>query len=59
LAERESADAIAFPQELVARRNEANVAAALSGEEKLFDSRKSARAGQRAQLRERIAQSNE
>ena len=59
LAERESADAIAFPQELVARRNEANVATALSGEEKLFDSRKSARAGQRAQLRERIAQSNE
>jgi HlyD family secretion protein len=59
LAEREGAEAIAFPPELVARRSEATVAAALGGEVKLFESRRSARAGQRAQLRERISQSRE
>jgi HlyD family secretion protein len=59
LAERENADAIAFPDELSARKSEAAVATAVNGEDKLFDSRKAARAGQRAQLRERIAQSNQ
>jgi HlyD family secretion protein len=59
LAEREDAETIAFPPELVARSKEENVTAALGGEEKLFQSRRAARAGQRAQLRERIAQSNE
>ena len=48
-----------FPEDLAARIGETNVGAALSGEEKLFESRKAARAGQRAQLRERISQSNE
>jgi HlyD family secretion protein len=59
LAERESADSIAFPPQLAARVHEANVAAALGGEEKLFEARKAARVGQRAQLRERISQSKE
>lgn len=59
LAEREGADAIRFPQDLLSRQSEASVAAAVNGEEKLFESRKAARAGQRSQLRERIAQSNE
>jgi HlyD family secretion protein len=59
LAEREGADAISFPDALLARKGEATVAAAVNGEEKLFEARKSARAGQRAQLRERVSQSNE
>jgi HlyD family secretion protein len=59
LAEREGADTILFPEDLAARKSEATVAAAVNGEEKLFESRKAARAGQRAQLRERISQSNE
>ena len=58
-AEREGADSIVFPLKLVARMGETNVAAALTGEEKLFDARKAARVGQRAQLRERISQSEE
>jgi HlyD family secretion protein len=59
LAERESADAIVFPDELTARLNEATVATALHGEEKLFEARRAARTGQRSQLRERVSQSNE
>jgi membrane fusion protein, type I secretion system len=59
LAEREGATAITLPAELLARMSEESVAAAINGEGTLFESRKSARAGQRAQLRERIAQSNE
>jgi membrane fusion protein, type I secretion system len=59
LAERDDAGAIAFPAELTDRRNDASVASALTGEEKLFESRRNARAGQRSQLRERVAQTNE
>ena len=59
LAERDETDSIAFPVQLVSRRDEAAVTMALAGEEKLFDSRKMARTGQRAQLRERIAQTSE
>jgi HlyD family secretion protein len=59
LAERDDAPAIVFPQELLARRDDAAVASAIAGEEKLFDSRRKALTGQRAQLRERTAQTNE
>ena len=59
LAEREGTDAVTVPAELAARKSEVTVATAINGEEKLFESRKAARAGQRAQLRERISQSNE
>lgn len=59
LAERDGSDSIAFPEAMFARRNEAGIATAINGEEKLFTSRRDARAGQRAQFRERIAQSNE
>ena len=59
LAERDEADSIEFPVQLKSRRGEASVTAALAGEEKLFESRKKARTGQRSQLRERIAQMNE
>jgi membrane fusion protein, type I secretion system len=59
LAERDDAEGIAFPAQLMDRRRDMSVAAAVAGEEKLFESRKIARIGQRAQLRERIAQLNE
>jgi HlyD family secretion protein len=59
LAERDGADEIVFPEDLAKRKNERSVGVAITGEEKLFQSRRSARTGQRAQLRERIAQSNE
>jgi HlyD family secretion protein len=59
LAERDDADVIAFPAPLTARRDDASVATAIAGEEKLFESRTNARRGQRSQLRERVAQTNE
>ena len=59
LAERDDAEKVVFPAQLTTRRNDISVAAAVAGEEKLFESRKTARPGQRAQLRERIAQLNE
>ena len=59
IAEREDAATVTFSQDLVARSGESNVADAVHGEQKLFESRKAARAGQRSQLRERISQSNE
>jgi HlyD family secretion protein len=59
LAERDGADALSFPETLTSRREEKTLATAFAGEEKLFESRRQARTGQRAQLRERIAQINE
>src|SRR5262247_2905386 len=60
LAEREEAESITFPKEFVAYAGtERGVAIAIAGEEKLFDSRKRGRTGQRAQLRERITQTDE
>jgi membrane fusion protein, type I secretion system len=58
-AERDEAATITFPQELIRRRDDSSVTTAMAGEEKLFDSRRTALTGQRALLRERIAQSNE
>jgi len=59
IAEREDDDTVIFPLDLLARIGETNVANAIHGEHKLFESRRASRAGQRSQLRERIAQSNE
>jgi HlyD family secretion protein len=59
VAERDGDDALTFPEALVARRGEAAVAVAIAGEEKLFESRRKARVGQRSQLRERITQIHE
>jgi HlyD family secretion protein len=59
VAERDGANSIVFPEATLARRNEESVATAINGEEKLFASRREARAGQRSQFRERISQSNE
>lgn len=58
-AERDGTEAITFPKELVSREQEAGVAAVLASERKLFDLRRSARTGQKAQLRQRIAQLGE
>ena len=59
LAERDGADALVFPDELTSRSGEKSVATAIAGEQKLFEARRTARNGQRAQFRERVVQSNE
>jgi HlyD family secretion protein len=59
-AEQEGASQISFPDDLVQRANEGGDAARIiAGEEKLFQARRAAKAGQEAQLRERIAQLTE
>src|SRR4051794_31132249 len=58
-AERDGADAVVFPQELLNRAREPGVATAMAGEERLFESRRNGREGQRSQLRERVAQSKQ
>jgi HlyD family secretion protein len=58
-AERDNLDAIKFPDELIARRDNADVATAMLSERKLFDLRHNARTGQRSQLRQRIGQLQE
>jgi HlyD family secretion protein len=58
-AERDGADTISFPADLLERMNDPQVANVVNGERRLFEIRVAALAGQRAQLRERIAQSHE
>jgi HlyD family secretion protein len=53
-AERDDKDTIAFPQPLLDRANEPEVARAMLGERNLFESRRQTRAGKKAQLAERI-----
>jgi HlyD family secretion protein len=55
-AERDRAEAVKFPDDLLQRRDDPDVAQVLAAESKLFELRRSARAGQKAQLRERIEQ---
>jgi HlyD family secretion protein len=55
-AERDGADKVAFPADLAARRNEPEVAQAMASEQRLFELRRSAREGQKAQLLEQIDQ---
>jgi HlyD family secretion protein len=55
-AERDSAESVTFPPELLARSNDTAVAVALANERKLFELRRSARLGQKAQLKQRITQ---
>jgi HlyD family secretion protein len=56
--ERDSADQIAFPRVLLQRTKDSNSEAerAIAAEQKLFDLRRQARSGQKAQLKERSAQ---
>ncbi len=55
-AERDERDGISFPPELTARAADAEAAHIMAGERKLFELRRAARAGQKAQLRQRILQ---
>jgi HlyD family secretion protein len=58
-AELLGADEIDFPADLLARSSEKEIANALEGERRLFAARKAARAGQKAQLEQRIVQSKD
>jgi HlyD family secretion protein len=55
-AERDAAESITFPRMLLAHAEEAPVAIALANERKLFELRRNARLGQKAQLKQRITQ---
>ena len=58
-AERDGADTVVFPQDLIDRMHSPDVERAVNGERKQFETRRSARDGQRSQLRERIVQLND
>jgi HlyD family secretion protein len=58
-AERDGVNKVTFPAHLLARAHEPDVAAVLTGEERLFSIRRNAREGQKAQLTERIGQHKE
>jgi HlyD family secretion protein len=58
-AERDGSDSIKFPEQLMAQAGDSDVAQAMAAEVRLFELRRSARAGQKSQLRERINQANE
>ena len=58
-AERDGGDDIEFPAELVEASRQAEIARVIAGERKLFQLRRAAQEGQKAQLRERIVQLHE
>ena len=58
-AERDGADTVEFPEELLQAARQAEIARVVAGERKLFQLRREAQDGQKAQLRERIAQLSE
>lgn len=55
-AERDARDSIAFPPDLLARANESDVADIITSEKRLFELRKNAQLGEKAQLKQRIEQ---
>jgi len=55
-AELVGASHVTFPQQLLAQSSDGDVADVIASETKLFETRSSGRAGQKAQLRERISQ---
>jgi HlyD family secretion protein len=55
-AERDGADEIEFPAEMLQRAGDPSLANTMAGERRLFELRRTARVGQEAQLRQRIAQ---
>jgi HlyD family secretion protein len=55
-AERDGAETVTFPRMLLAHSDEPSVAIAIANERKLFELRRNARLGQKAQLRQRITQ---
>jgi len=58
-AERDGADGVVFPAALAALNGDAEIASLMAGETRLFELRRSARQGQKAQLEERIGQLEE
>jgi HlyD family secretion protein len=58
-SERDGSDTVIFPAQLLAGAGDPDRAAAMDSERKLFNLRRTARNGQKAQLRERIAQLHE
>jgi HlyD family secretion protein len=58
-SERDGSDTIIFPAQLLAGAGDPDPAAAMDSERKLFNLRRTARNGQKAQLRERTAQLQE
>src|SRR5438874_9049006 len=58
-AEQQGADKIVFPKMLLDRADDPDVKAVIASETKLFEVRVNGRAGQKAQLRERVTQLNE
>jgi HlyD family secretion protein len=58
-SERDGDAEVKFPADLLARTANPDVAAVVDGERKLFELRRNARIGQKAQLRKRIEQLNE
>ncbi len=55
-AERDGAQTVVFPPELLSRISDPTVANAVTNERRLFELRRSARLGQKAQLQQRIGQ---
>ncbi|CAN7649806.1 HlyD family type I secretion periplasmic adaptor subunit [Mesorhizobium sp. LjNodule214] len=55
-AERDGADVITFPPSLLSRQGDPETGRGMAGEQSLFEFRRQARAGQKAQLAERIVQ---
>lgn len=58
-AERDGAEAIAFPPALLARTDDPDAVSAVRSEKRLFELRRTERSGQKAQLQQRMAQLNE
>jgi len=58
-AERDGADSVKFPPDLLAQQSNPDVAAIIDGERKLFELRRTSRIGQKEQLRQRIDQLKE
>jgi HlyD family secretion protein len=58
-AERDGADKVTFPAELVSRMDDPAVSSAINSERKLFELRNTARVGQKKQIRQRIGQLDE
>lgn len=58
-AERDDKDDVRFPADLTSRLQNPDVWRVVNGEQKLFELRRSSRAGQKAQLQERIGQLKE
>lgn len=58
-AEREGLSEIVFPKSITARASDPEIAALIEGEQRLFQLRRKARTGKKAQLQERLGQQRE